>query len=91
MTQLLKLGQYGVPIKLELASLVNANPVKERGMSFMENALGMTTTSWNSPLVSSNVQNGITENGDGSDGRAKSDEPLTDEGEKTRDGNKNAK
>ena len=89
--QLLKVAQYGVPVKLELASLLNANPVKERGMSYMEEALGLSKTSWNSPLVSSNVQSGGPE-GDGSEGRTKKDdEPLTDEGEDTRDGEKNVK
>jgi hypothetical protein len=89
--QLLKVAQYGVPVKLELASLLNANPVKERGMSYMEEALGLSKTSWNSPLVSSNVQSGSPE-GDGSEGRTKKDdEPLTDEGEDTRDGEKNVK
>jgi len=89
--QLLKASQYGLPVKLELASLLNANPVKERGMSFIENALGLAVTSWNSPLVSSNVQSGVSENGDGSDGRPEKDEPLSDEGENTSDGNKNDK
>lgn len=87
--KLLKVAQYSVPIKLELASLLNANPVKERGMSYMEDILGLTSTSWNKPLVSSNVQSGTTENGDGSEGRPESDEPLSDEGERTQDGNKN--
>ena len=89
--KLLKLAQYGIPVKLELAALTNANPTKERGMSYMEEALGLTTASWNKPLVSSNVQSGLTENSDGSEGRAKSEEPLSDEGEATRDGNKNDK
>lgn len=89
--QLLKAAQYGLPVKLELSALVNANPVKERGMSFMENVLGLTTTSWNCPLVSSNTQSGLTENGDGSEGRPESDEPLSDEGERTKDGSKNKK
>lgn len=89
--QLLKASQYGLPVKLELASLLNANPVKERGMSFIENTLGLAVTSWNSPLVSSNVQSGISENGDGSEGRPENDEPLSDEGENTSDGNKNDK
>ena len=86
--KLLKMAQYGVPVKLELASLLNANPIKERGMSFMEDALGLGTTSWAHPLVSSNVQNGdMSENGDGSDGRSKTENPndLSDEGQKTRD------
>ena len=85
--KLLKAAQYSVPCKMELASLIGDNPVKERGMSYLEKALGLGTTSWNQPLVSSNVQNGTTENGDGSDGRTPLDNPedLTDEGENTRD------
>lgn len=85
--KLLKHAQYGIPVKLELASLINANPVKERGMSYMEEILGVTTETWNRPLVSSNVQTGTTENGDGSDGRSEIENPedLTDEGQATRD------
>ena len=89
--KLLKVAQYSVPCKFELASLINANPAKERGMSYLEKALGIGVDSWNNPLVSSNTQSGNGENGDGSDGRAKSDEPLSDEGEATRDGEKNDK
>lgn len=89
--KLLKLAQYGMPVKLELSSLANANPVKERGMSYMEDILGLAKIQWNSPLVSSNVQSGIPDNGDGSDGRPESDEPLSDEGENTQDGRKNDK
>lgn len=85
--QLLKIAQYSVPCKMELASLIDANPVKERGMSYLEKALGLGITSWNQPLRSSNTQTG--ENGDGSDGRPESDEPLSDEGEATKDGEKN--
>ena len=84
--QLLKAGGYSVPIKLELASLLNTNPVKERGMSYMENVLGLTIDSWNKPLVSSAVQAGNVENGDGSNGAPKKDEgDLSDEGQSTRD------
>lgn len=89
--KLLKVAQYSVPCKLELASLINANPVKERGMSYLEQALGIGVNSWNNPLVSSNTQSGDSENGDGSEGRPESDEPLTDEGEATKDGEKNDK
>lgn len=87
--KLLKVAQYSAPVKLELASLVNAYPQKERGMSYMEEILGLGITSWNNPLVSSNTQSGTSDNGDGSDGRPVSEEPLTDEGENTKDGNKN--
>lgn len=91
--KLLKLGQYGIPVKLELASLANANPVKERGMSYMEDTLGLANTQWNKPLISSNTQSGTTENGDGSEGRSKIENPedLTDEGEKSRDLDRNKK
>lgn len=87
--KLLKVAQYGLPIKLELASLVNAYPPKERGMSYMEQILGLGDTEWNKPLISSNTQSSQSENSDGSDGRPTSDEPLTDEGEATKDGSKN--
>lgn len=83
--KLLKAAQYGLPVKMELASLMGANPSKERGMVFLENMLGLGTNAWINPLVSSNVQSGMTGNGDGSEGRPKSDEPLSDEGQKTRD------
>lgn len=85
--KLLKVAQYSVPCKMELSSLINANPVKERGMSYLEKALGIGIDSWNNPLISSNVQSGMNENGDGSEGRAKIENPedLTDEGENTRD------
>lgn len=89
--KLLKVAQYSVPCKFELASLINTNPVKERGMSYLEKALGIGVDSWNTPLVSSNVQSGSSENGDGSEGRPESDMPLTDEGEATKDGEKNSK
>lgn len=79
-------GQYGVPIKLEYASLLNLNPVKERGLAFVEGMLGLGTTSWINPLVSSNVQSGLSENGDGSDGAPTKDgDELTDEGVASRD------
>lgn len=83
--KLLKVAQYGAPIKMELISLLNTNPVKERGMSYMEKILGLGTTSWNQPLVSSNVQSG--KNNVADDGRPTIEDPedLTDEGENTRD------
>lgn len=82
-------GQYGLPIKLEYASLLQMNPMKERGMSYLENMFGLGTTDWINPLVSSNTQSGNDDkesNGDGSDGApVKDPDDLTDEGESTRD------
>ena len=88
---LLKLGQYGVPIKTELASLAGLNPAKCRSMEYIEEKLGLAKSKWVAPLVSSNIQSGTAENGDGSEGRPESDEPLSDEGENTKDGAKNQK
>ena len=79
-------GQYGVPVKLEYASLLNMTPAKERGMAFVEGMLGLGITDWITPLVSSNTQSGLSENGDGSDGApVKDGDELTDEGESSRD------
>lgn len=86
---LLKIAQYGVPVKMELASLVGLNPAKCRSMEYLESKLGLSKTTWTTPLVSSNTQSGLSDNGDGSEGRPVSDEPLTDEGENTRDSGKN--
>jgi hypothetical protein len=88
---LLKLSQYGVPVKSELASLAGLNPAKCRSMEYIEEKLGLAKSKWSSPLVSSNTQSGNTENGDGSEGRPESDAPLSDEGENTKDSGKNDK
>ena len=89
--QLLKLGQYGLPVKMQMASLLGINPAQCRSLEYLEDKLGLARTKWVAPLVSSNVQSGLSENGDGSDGRPTSDEPLSDEGQATRDGEKNVK
>lgn len=83
---LLKLGGYGVPIKNELASLAGLNPAKARSMEYLEEKLGLSKTVWISPLISSNTQSGVGDNGDGSDGApTKGDGDLSDEGQKSRD------
>ena len=88
---LLKLSQYGVPVKNELASLAGLNPAKCRSMEYLEEKLGLSKIKWIAPLVSSNTQSGMSENGDGSEGRPLKDGPLSDSGEATRDGGKNDK
>lgn len=88
--QLLKLGQYGIPVKMQMVSLLGINPAQCRSLEYLEDKLGLAKTKWISPLVSSNVQSGSLENGDGSDGAPKKDSgDLSDEGENTRDGDKN--
>lgn len=81
---------YGVPVKMQLASLLGLNPVKCLGMEYLEEKLGLSVTKWTKPLVSSNTQSGSAV--DGSNGRPEIDEgDLSTEGEATRDGNKNEK
>ncbi|MCD8377876.1 MAG: hypothetical protein LUB59_03715 [Candidatus Gastranaerophilales bacterium] len=75
--KLLKVAQYGVPVKLDLASLAGSNPVKANGMAYLEDALGLGTTTWINPLVSSNTQGSV----DGDEGR-----PVSDDSEISADG-----
>ena len=90
--QLLKLSQYGIPVKLQLLSLVGVDPAKARSLEYLEDKLGLAKTKWINPLVSSNVQSGLSENGDGSEGAPiKDDKDLTDEGEASRDKDTNQK
>lgn len=90
--QLLKLGGYSVPIKNQLMSLLGISPAQARSLEYLEDKLGLAKTKWINPLVSSNVQSGLSENGDGSEGApTKSDGDLTDEGEASRDKDTNQK
>lgn len=83
-----KLAGLSLPIKTELASMVNANPQKSFGLDFLEReVLGLGTERWTNPLVSAAVQSGKTSN-DSSHTKDESD--LSDSGLATRDGDKNA-
>lgn len=84
--QLLKLGGYGVPIKNQLISLLGVSPAQARSLEYLEDKLGLAKTKWVNPLVSSNVQSGNIDNGDGSDGRPqKDDSEISSDGVATRD------
>ena len=84
--QLLKLGGYGVPIKNQLISLLGVSPAQARSLEYLEDKLGLAKTKWVNPLVSSNVQSGNMDNGDGSDGRPKKDDSeISSDGVATRD------
>lgn len=76
---------------MQMMSLLGVNPAQCRALEYLEDKLGLAKTKWIAPLVSSNVQSSLSDNGDGSDGRPTSDGPLSDEGEATKDGEKNAK
>ena len=82
-----KLAGLGLPVKTKLAAMAGANPQESFGMDFLERQLlKLGTERWNNPLISSNTQSNTT----GEEGApTKEDGELTDEGEATRDGNKN--
>lgn len=77
-------SQYGLPCKLQLASLLGLSASKERGLLELENALDIVNV-WR-PLMSSH-----TLTGDESAGGAPvvSDTDLSDSGEATRDNDSN--
>lgn len=84
--QLSKICMYSVPAKMELYSLIGGSPVKERGMGVLEDILGITKTTWSSPLISSNT---MSVSSDDINGNEKTDDELSDEGVRTRDSDKN--
>ena len=84
-----KLAGLGLPVKTKLAAMAGSNPQESFGMDFLERQLlKLGTERWNNPLVSSNTQSNVNNEG-GRPTAEETGEGLTDEGEATRDGNKN--
>lgn len=82
-----KLAGLSLPIKTELAAMINANPQKSFGMDFLERRLlKIGTERWTNPLVSSNTQSSINTEGGAPE---KSESELGDEGIEDRDQDKN--
>ena len=44
--QLLKLGQYGLPVKMQMASLLGISPAQCRSLEYLEDKLGLARTKW---------------------------------------------
>lgn len=86
--ELLESAQYGVPVKLAVASLDGYSPIDTLALQFLENDMLSLHDKW-IPLQSSHtLSNNDTDPVKG--GRPKQDN-LTEEGEKTREQNKNDK
>jgi hypothetical protein len=84
--ELKEAGQYGLPVKLQYASMLKLNPMKERGLAFVENMLGLGVTEWTRPLISSNTQSGNDPSNDGSKGAPTKDSTeISGDGVATRD------
>lgn len=86
-TQLLKLAQYGVPVKLQLSALCGVTQGVERGLTFLEDDVLNLSKEWK-PLASSHTTSGSDLSNEG--GRKKVDDSkISDEGEATRDNDDN--
>ena len=78
----LKAAQFGLPVKLLVASLFNFTPSDTMGIEFLENDILTLVDKW-VPLKSSHVGGS---DGEGKNGRPQSDtDDLGDEGENTRE------
>lgn len=86
---LAKGAQYGLPVKMDYAASLGLTPCEVVGASYIEDEiLGLSTQSWVTPLVSSNTQSFVDNEG----GRPTAEETGTtvgDAGEKTRDNDSN--
>lgn len=86
--ELQKACEFGLPFKLELAMLLGQDPLENYAMGWLEDKMGLAVTKWTNPLVSSHTTSAKNA-GDGAP--TKDDDDLSDEGAKTRDGEKNDK
>lgn len=84
-TELKDAASLGLPVKMQYMSLLGISPLEAYSIAHLENNILKLQDSWKYPLQSSYTQNGENESG----GQTKSTTDLTDEGDKTRDGEKN--
>ena len=84
--QIEKAANEGLSVKLEYMTLLGYDPLESMASDWLETKLGLSTTRFIHPLVSSHTQSG-----DSSTGGAptKDNGKLSDEGEKTKDKEKN--
>ena len=78
-------ASLGMSVKMEYMSLLGFSPLKALSKEYLENKILKLQEKWIYPLQSSYTQNGENKSG----GQEKSVTDLTDEGDKTRDGEKN--
>jgi hypothetical protein len=83
-----KAAEMGMPVKLELMSLLGYDALESISSDWLESKLGLSVTRFVHPLVSSHTQNNMSDEG-GAPTSEESGKGLTDEGEKTRDLDRN--
>lgn len=87
-SQIEKAASLGLPVKQEYMTLLGYDPLEAISADWMETKLGLSTTRFIHPLVSSHTQSGNSDTGGAPE---KDDGSLTDEGAETKDQEKNAK
>jgi hypothetical protein len=86
--QIEKAANSGLSVKLEYMTLLGYDPLESIASDWIETKLGLSTTRFINPLVSSHTQSG---NSDTGGAPTKEDGDLTDEGADTKDAEKNDK
>lgn len=84
-TQIKDAASLGLPVKTQYMTLLGLSPLDGYSLSYLENNILKLQDNWKYPLQSSYTQSNDNESG----GQKK--DALTDEGEKTRDKEKNKK
>lgn len=87
--QVQKAAEAGMPVKLELMSLLGYDPIESIASDWLETKLGLSTTRFINPLVSSHTVSGSAGNNGGAP--EKDSTELTDSGAETKDKEKNHK
>jgi hypothetical protein len=85
--QVEKAANAGMPVKLEYMALLGYDPLESMASDWLETKLGLATTKFIHPLVSSHTQSGIA--GENGGAPEKDDSELSDSGTETRDKEKN--
>lgn len=82
-------AQYGLPVKMDYAASLGLTPCEVIGASYLEDdVLGLATTNWATPLVSSNTQSSSADEA-GRPTAEETGETVGDAGERTRDNDSN--
>ena len=84
--QVQKAAEMGLPVKQELMTLLGYDAIESISSDWLETKLGLSTTRFIHPLVSSHIQSGTSDTGGAPE---KDDGDLTDEGAETKDKEKN--
>lgn len=79
-----KAASLGLSVKLEYMTLLGYDPIEAISSDWLETKLGLSTTRFVNPLVSSHTQSGNSNIEDGRPTAEETGEPLSDDGEASR-------